>query len=109
MPDTKSGREKQARNAERRRIERDISEARERSDEEEPPDDTPTECFRRGCTEPAAFKVMERYQEETGKGAVEATALLCADHTVAEGPSNIDSSYDDYVFQIVPVSAGSDD
>ncbi|WP_435073041.1 hypothetical protein [Halorubrum sp. HHNYT27] len=109
MPDTKSGREKQARKEARRRIERDISEARERGDEAEPPDDTPVECYRRGCTEPAAFEVTERYQEETGKGAVEATALLCTDHTVAEGPSNIDSAYDDYVFRIVPVAAGSDD
>ncbi|WP_418286249.1 hypothetical protein [Halorubrum sp. DTA46] len=103
MPDTKSGREQQARSAERRRIQRDISEARERGDEEEPPDDTPIECYRRGCTEPAAFVVTERYQEDTGKGAVEATALLCIDHTVAEGPANLDNAYDDYVFRIDPI------
>ena len=103
MPDTKSGRDKQARTKERRRIERDISEARERGDEEEPSDDGPTECYRRGCVEPAEFSVTERYQEETGKGAVEATSLLCVDHTVAEGPANLDSAYSDYVFRIEPI------
>jgi len=103
MPDTKSGRDKQAHNEERRQIERDISEARERGDEEEPPDDGPTECYRRGCSEPAEFSVTERYQEETGKGAVEATSMLCVDHTVVEGPTNLDNAYDEYVFQIEPV------
>ncbi|WP_280587684.1 hypothetical protein [Halorubrum sp. Boch-26] len=109
MPDTKSGRDKQARDEERRQIERDISEARERGDETEPPDDGPVACYRRGCTEPAAFEVTERYQEETGKGAVEATALLCADHTAAEAPANLDSAYEEYVFRIEPLSAGNDD
>ncbi|EMA67817.1 hypothetical protein C461_08819 [Halorubrum aidingense JCM 13560] len=103
MPDTKSGRDKQARDAERRRIQRDISEARARGDEPEPEDDTPPECYRRGCTEPAAFSVTERYQEDTGKGAVEATALLCVEHTVAEGPANLDHAYDEYVFRIDPI------
>ncbi|GAB7009009.1 hypothetical protein [Halorubrum trueperi] len=103
MPDTKSGREKQARTEERRQAQRDISEARERADEMEPPDDTPTECYRRGCSEPAAFSVTERYLEDTGKGAVEATALLCVDHTVAEGPANLDRAYDEYVFRIDPI------
>ena len=103
MPDTKSGRDKQARNEERRRIERDITEARSRGDEAEPSDDGPTECYRRGCAEPAEFSVTERYQEETGKGAVEATSLLCVDHTVAEGPTNLDSAYDEYVFRVEPV------
>jgi len=109
MPDTKSGRDKQARDEERRRIERDISEARERGDEAEPPDDGPEACYRRGCDEPAAFRVTERYQEDTGNGAVEATALLCADHTVAEGPANLDSAYDEYVFRVEPISAGDGD
>ena len=108
MPDTKSGRDKQARDEERRQIQRDISEARERSDETEPPNDLPTECYRRGCSEPAEFSVTERYQEETGKGAVEATALLCVDHTAAEGPTNLDSAYDEYVFRIEPISAGDE-
>lgn len=103
MPDTKSGREKQARKAERRRAEQDIEEARERTDETEPPDDTPTECYRRGCSEPAAFSVTERYLEDTGKGAVESTALLCVDHTVAEGPANLDRAYDEYMFRIQPI------
>jgi len=103
MPDTKSGRDEQARNEERRRIQRDIREARERADETEPPDDGPTECYRRGCDEPAEFSVTERYQEETGKGAVEATSLLCVNHTVAEGPANLDSAYDEYVFRVEPI------
>ncbi len=109
MPDTKSGRDKQARDEERRRIERDISEARERGDEAEPPDDGPPVCYRRGCDEPAAFRVTERYQEDTGKGAVEATALLCTDHTVAEGPANLDSAYDEYVFRVEPIETGDGD
>lgn len=107
MPDTKSGRDKQAREEERRRIERDISEARERGDEAEP--DSQRACYRRGCDEPAAFRVTERYQEDTGKGAVEATALLCTDHTVAEGPANLDSAYEEYVFRIEPIAAGDGD
>jgi len=109
MPDTKSGRDKQARDEERRRIERDISEARERGDEAEPSDDGPGKCYRRGCDEPAAFEVTERYQEETGTGAVEASALLCVDHTAAEGPANLDSAYEGYVFRVVPISAGGGD
>ncbi len=108
MPDTKSGRDKQARDEERRRIERDISEAQERGDEDEPRDGPP-ECYRRGCAEPAAFTVTERYQEDTGQGAVEATALLCVDHTVTEGPTNLDSAYEEYVFRIEPVSPGDGD
>lgn len=109
MPDTKSGRDKQARDEERRQIERDISEAVDRADESEPPDDTPVECYRRGCTESAAFSVTERYQEETGKGAVEATALLCEPHTGEEAPTNLDKAYADYVFRVEPVVAGDGD
>ena len=75
-----------------------------RRTEHDPPD-APRTCHRRGCDEPAAFAVLERYQEETGKGAVEAEAFLCRDHTDEESPANLDSAYDDYVFRVVPVSA----
>ncbi|EMA57214.1 hypothetical protein [Halorubrum lipolyticum] len=109
MADTKSGRDKQARDEERRRIQRDISEARERGDELEPTADPPTECHRRGCSEPVAFSVTERYQEETGAGAVEATAFLCADHTAAESPVNLEDAYEGYVFHVEPVAADADD
>jgi len=106
MPDTKSGRDKQAREEERRRIQRDISEARARGDEPEPTADPPTECHRRGCNEPVAFVVTERYQEETGAGAVEATAYLCADHAAGESPTNLYDAYEGYVFRVEPVDAG---
>ncbi len=109
MPDTKAGREKQARKADRRRVERDVSEELARGDEPEPPDDTPTECYRRGCTEPAAFSVTERYQEETGKGAVAASALLCEPHTGEEAPTNLDQAYPDYVFVVRPIDATTEE
>ena len=109
MADTKSGRDEQARDEARRRIERDISEARERGDEPEPVADPPTECHRRGCSEPAAFSVTERYQEETGAGAVEATAFLCADHTADEAPANLENAYEGYVFHVEPVADDADD
>ena len=86
-----------------------ISEARERGDEPEPSPEPPTECHRRGCSEPVAYTVTERYQEETGAGAVEATAFLCVDHAAGEFPTNLDGTYDDYEFRIVPVAADSDD
>lgn len=60
-------------------------------------------CHRRDCMTPAAFRVLERYQEETGQGAVEAVALLCPDHTMEEGPSNLDQAYEGYVFRIDPL------
>jgi len=63
---------------------------------------TPT-CHRRGCDERAAFRVLERYQEETGHGAVEADALLCPEHTEEEGPTNLEHAYDGYVFSIEPL------
>jgi hypothetical protein len=109
MGDTKEGREKQARDAEKRQREREIREARERSDEAEPPEevlddtDSPPECHRRGCSEPAAFVVMERYQEETGKGAVEARAFLCREHADEESPTNLDGAYPEYVFRVDPL------
>ncbi|SNR24760.1 hypothetical protein [Halorubrum vacuolatum] len=107
MADTKSGRAEQARNQERRRIERDVAEALERGDEPEPADDTPVECYRRNCRELAAFSVTERYQEETGKGAVEATARLCEIHTAEESPTNLDKAYADYVFRVEPLPDGN--
>ncbi|MFP8955509.1 hypothetical protein ACLI4Y_02185 [Natrialbaceae archaeon A-CW3] len=114
MADTKKGREKQARNAEKRQRERELAEARDRADESEPPgdaeaeddhvsDETPPECHRRGCGEQAAFVVLERYLEETGKGAVEATAVLCREHTAEESPVNLDGAYHDYVFHVQPL------
>lgn len=64
------------------------------------------ECHRRACNEPAAFLVFERYQEETGHGAVEAEAALCREHTVEESPTNLDSAYADYVFRVEPLPEG---
>jgi hypothetical protein len=112
MADTKEGREKQARDADRRQREREIEQARERGDEAEPtaedseeagPTGEPPTCHRRGCEEPAAFLVLERYQEETGHGAVEAEAYLCPEHTGEESPTNLDRAYADYVFRVTPV------
>lgn len=111
MPDTKEGREKQAADEERRQLERDIEDARTRGDELEPPaedEDTPPECHRRGCEKAPAFVVRERYQEETGHGAVVATAYLCVDHTAEEGPTNLENAYSGYVFRVDPVETASD-
>lgn len=66
--------------------------------------DSPRQCHRRGCDEPANFVVLERYQEETGHGAVEARAELCRGHTDEESPANLDGAYDDYVFRVEPIS-----
>ncbi|MFC7231184.1 hypothetical protein ACFQMM_06765 [Saliphagus sp. GCM10025308] len=119
MADTKRSREKQARDEENRQRERELSEARDRGDEAEPPDewdetdeegptgddyDSPRECHRRDCTEPATFVVVERYQEETGHGAVEAKAFLCRAHTDEESPANLDGAYDDYLFRVEMLS-----
>ncbi|WP_135826011.1 hypothetical protein [Halorussus ruber] len=124
MPDTKDGREKKAADRERRQREREIDAARRRADEAKPPDeaesgdadeirraetrreehsDPPSECHRRGCDKTPAFAVLERYQEETGHGAVEAEAFLCQEHTAEESPVNLDAAYPDYVFRVVPV------
>lgn len=111
MPDTKRGRERQARKAAERRQTRDVEEARARADEAEPPldrqgdadeDDLRT-CHRRGCDNLATFLVLERYQEDTGHGAVEAEAALCRMHTAEEHPTNLDGAYADYVFRVVPI------
>ena len=120
MADTKEGRENQADNEARRQRERELAEARDRADEPDPTaddltnsdearhegDEHPTssrECHRRGCTEPATFLVRERYQEETGHGAVESKAALCREHTAEESPTNLDGVYPDYVFRVDPI------
>lgn len=114
MADTKKGRDKQARDAENRQQEQEIEESRERANEAEPPrvgqdeadevPDSPPTCHRRGCDEPAAFVVLERYQEETGHGAVEAKAFLCRKHTAEESPTNLDGAYANYVFRVEPIA-----
>lgn len=78
------------------------AEADETNSEDEDPDAI-RECHRRGCDRPATFVVLERYQEETGQGAVEAEALLCLDHTAEESPANLDGVYADYVFRVEPI------
>ncbi len=88
MADTKNGRKKQA------------DDENQRGDAV--PDSLP-ECHRRGCTERATFVVLERYQEETGHGAVEAEAVLCQEHADEESPTNLDGSYEDYLFRVEPL------
>lgn len=61
-------------------------------------------CDRRSCDDRAAFVVLERYQEETGKGAVEAQTVLCREHTDDESPTNLDAAYPEYVFRVEPIS-----
>jgi len=117
MPDTKRGRESQARTADDRQRERDVREERERGDEPEPPDgtvdaddkETGRTCRRRDCEARATFRVVERYQEETGVGAVTAEAYLCRDHTAEEGPANLDGAYDGYLFRIEPLAGAEFD
>lgn len=117
MPDTKDGREKQADDENRRQQRRELSEARSRGDEPEPSVEDASEsdaereaefdvreCHRRGCADPADFLVLERYQEETGHGAVESTAVLCREHAAEESPTNLDHAYPDYVFRVEPLS-----
>lgn len=120
MADTKKGRDKQARDEENRQREWEIEQALERSDEGEPSRDeldvteaedeevidstSPPACHRRDCNEPAAFVVLERYQEETGHGAVEAEAFLCRKHTAEESPTNLDGVFAEYVFRVEPLS-----
>ena len=105
MADTKQGRAKQADDEANRQRERDRAEARKRGDEADPDaeDDAPATCYRRDCAEPAAFVVLERYQEEGGHGAVEARVELCETHTAEESPVNLDAVYDDYVFRVEPL------
>lgn len=115
MPDTKEGREEQARAEERRQRERELAEARERADESEPAstdgkwdDGEPPTCNRRDCDEAAAFVVLERYQEGSGHGAVEAEALLCRSHAAEERPTNLEGVYPDYVFRVEPLPGAVD-
>lgn len=120
MADTKRSRDEQARDEEDRQQERALEQALDRADEPEPPrdeqdkadrtqheadeyPDSPRECHRRGCNERATFVVLERYQEDTGHGAVEAEAALCREHTAEEHPTNLDGVYADYVFRVTPV------
>ncbi|WP_135805981.1 hypothetical protein [Halorussus marinus] len=69
----------------------------------------PGSCHRRGCDNPPEFVVLERYQEETGHGTVEARAFLCRAHTAEESPANLDAAAGDYVFRVEPVSRPDDD
>lgn len=114
MADDKNTRDTQADDAERRQRERELEEALDRADEAEPPrtgqnevdeySDSSRKCHRRGCDEPATFLVLERYQEETGHGAVEAEAFLCRTHTAEESPTNLNGAYADYVFRVEPIA-----
>ena len=114
MADTKRGRNKQARDADNRQREREVEEERERTDETEPPaedreedrlaEDEPRDCHRRDCTRPATFAVLERYQEESGHGAVEVEVSLCTEHAAEECPTNLDEDYADYVFRVEPLA-----
>ena len=88
------------RNERRNGTERDSGERRQNGEDS----NSSRQCHRRDCDEPAQFVVLERYQEETGKGAVEAEAALCQDHTDEESPANLDGAYDDYVFHVEPIS-----
>lgn len=113
MGDTKKGRDKKARDTETRQREWELEQARDRADEAEPPDeelddgdddaDASRECRRRDCGREAAFVVLERYQDETGHGAVEAEAVLCREHTAEESPTNLEDAYADYVFRVEPI------
>jgi hypothetical protein len=124
MADNKKSRNKQARDEENRQRAWEVEQARERMDETEPRDeqneadesryegeensDSPRKCHRRGCDESAKFVVLERYQEETGHGAVEAEANLCQRHTAEESPTNLDGVYADYVFRVDPLTETND-
>jgi hypothetical protein len=72
--------------------------------DDHPAGETIRTCHRRGCDERARFVVLERYQEETGQGAVEAEAVLCRTHTDEESPVNLDGAYDEYVFRVEPLA-----
>ena len=75
------------------------------TDDTEPLSADDTEgCHRRNCEAPATFVAVERYQEETGHGAVEARAELCEEHAAEESPANLDGAYADYVFRVEPIS-----
>lgn len=105
MGDTRSGRAEQARDAENRQRERELAEELARSEELPPPElpDEPRVCHYRGCNELATFRVVERYQEETGKGAVTAEAFMCEAHADDESPTNLRRAYAEYVFLVEPL------
>jgi hypothetical protein len=104
MGDTKASREEQARQAEKRQRERELEEELTRSDEDAPPEDEgPAVCHYRGCTDLATYRVTERYQEETGHGAVTAEALVCEAHADDESPTNLDHAYPEYEFRVEPL------
>ncbi|WP_435196403.1 hypothetical protein [Natronomonas sp. EA1] len=105
MADTRDGREKQARDEETRQRERELEEAIDRADEAEPVDesDSPPVCHYRNCEERAAFRVTERYQEETGHGLVTAEAVMCRAHADDESPTNLDRASAEYVFRVEPL------
>jgi hypothetical protein len=69
----------------------------------------PPICDRRRCEARATFLVVERYLEETGKGAVEARAALCTRHADEESPTNLDAAFPEYVFRVEPLSGGAPD
>lgn len=104
MGDTKEGREHQAKHSEKRQRAWELEEELARADEM-PPEESegPPVCHYRGCNELATFRVVERYQEETGHGAVTAEALLCEAHADDESPTNLDNAYPEYVFRVEPL------
>lgn len=106
MVDTKDGREKQARDEEKRQRERELEEALDRADEAKPVDelDSPQVCHYRNCNELATFRVTEQYQEETGHGLVTAEAVMCQAHAADESPTNLDRASAEYVFRVEPLS-----
>jgi len=66
------------------------------------------ECHRRGCNAEAGFLVREQYQEETGKGLVEATARLCRTHAREESPTNLDPITPEYLFEVTAIASEAD-
>ncbi|WP_345785879.1 hypothetical protein [Halomontanus rarus] len=116
MTEPNTGRDERERTGDRQR-EHHREQERDHVDEADPPreavdvaqreadddSDAPRECHRRNCTERASFVVLERYQEETGHGAVEAEVALCREHTAEESPTNLDGAYMDYVFRVEPL------
>lgn len=104
MGDTKAGRERQARKAEKRQLEEELREAVDRAEEAEPVLDDVQLCHYRDCHEIASFRVVERYLEETGHGSVTAEALMCEAHADDESPTNLDRSYSGYLFMVEPLA-----
>ncbi|WP_328517208.1 hypothetical protein [Haladaptatus caseinilyticus] len=100
MADDKKSRNKQSHDEENRQRVWEVEQAHERMDETKSRDeqneadesrderkensDSPRKCHRRECDEPAKFVALERYQEETDHGSVEAEASPCQRHTAEE-------------------------